>query len=112
MAGLDYLSILMVVDGIIFLLGLGSFITGLVILSSNGLKSELQTLAKNTSLLAQKGFAEEISGLVGNASALMNALQQMVKTSAGIGVFLILIGTIFIGASTLFFFDLHNLLPL
>jgi hypothetical protein len=42
--------------------------------------------------VAQKGLAEEISGLVGNASALMDSLNQLVRTSAGIGIFLVVFG--------------------
>lgn len=68
----------------------------------------MQSLASATSKLAQKGIAEDIAGLVGNASALMNALQQMVKTATGIGVFLILLGTLFITGSVWIFLNFNQ----
>jgi len=51
-------------------------------------------LADQATELAQKGLADEVSGLVGNASALIEALNQLIRTSAGIGIFLVLFGFI------------------
>ena len=53
---------------------------------------EVQTIAKQTAKLAEKGIAENVAGLVGNASALINALHDLSKSKAGIGVFLVFLG--------------------
>ena len=55
---------------------------------------ELRVIASQTARLAQKGITDEITGLVGNASALLEALNSLVKTTTGVGVFLTLIGFI------------------
>ncbi len=60
---------------------------------------ELRTIADQTTKLAQKGITEEISGLVGNARSLIEALDQMVKTTAGIGVFLVILGALLLTAA-------------
>ena len=65
---------------------------GIAILAIRGSGRSVQTIADQTTKLAQKGLAEEISGLVGNASSLMEALNQLVRTTAGIGIFLVVFG--------------------
>jgi hypothetical protein len=76
----------------LFFAGLISFVIGIVILIARSGGKELRTLAKQSTQLAQKGFAEEVAGLVGNASALLTATNELIKTTAGIGVFLTLLG--------------------
>ncbi len=60
---------------------------------------EIRTIADQTTKIAQKGITEEISGLVGNARSLIEALEQMVKTTAGIGVFLVILGALLLVAA-------------
>lgn len=55
---------------------------------------EIRTIADQTTKLAQKGITDDISGLVGNARSLIEALNQMVRTTAGIGVFLVILGAL------------------
>jgi hypothetical protein len=78
----------------LFAMGIISLAAGIFILFKKVMGEELKVIASQTAKLAQKGIAEDISGLVGNASALLNALNQLVKTTTGIGVFLTLIGII------------------
>ncbi|NIV13536.1 MAG: hypothetical protein GWN62_20315 [Aliifodinibius sp.] len=96
---LDFTLILFFMDGLLFILGVFMVLVGLAILAKKAFGNEVKALATTTSKLAQKGITDDIAGLVGNASALMNALQEMVKTARGIGVFLILVGGIFIASS-------------
>jgi hypothetical protein len=60
---------------------------------------ELRTIADQTTKLAQKGITEDVAGLVGNARTLIEALNGMVKTTAGVGVFLMLLGFVLLGAA-------------
>ena len=76
----------------IFFAGLISFVIGIVILIARSGSKELKTLAKQSTQLAQKGIAEDVAGLVGNASSLLSATNELIKTTAGIGVFLTLLG--------------------
>lgn len=75
-------------------LGAVALATGIFVLFRKVMGDELRVIASQTSRLAQKGITEEITGLVGNASALLEALNSLVKTTTGVGVFLTLIGFI------------------
>lgn len=87
------MAIVLVVSGVI-ILGIGVFT-----LIKKLMGKELQTIADQTTKLAQKGIAEDVAGLVGNARTLIEALTQMVKTTAGIGIFLIIIGFVLLAAA-------------
>ncbi len=77
-----------------FLLGSITFLLGLAILMYGAWGKDLRTIADQTAKLAQKGIAEEISGLVGNASTLMTTLNDLMRTSNGIGFYLTIVGAI------------------
>jgi hypothetical protein len=77
-----------------FLLGSITFILGLAILVYGAWGRDLRTLAAQTTRLAQKGLADEISGLVGNASTLLNTLNEMMRTSTGIGFYMTIVGAL------------------
>jgi hypothetical protein len=77
-----------------FLLGSITFLLGLAILMYGAWGKDLRTIAEQTTKLAQKGIAEEISGLVGNASTLMTTLNDLMRTSNGIGFYLTIIGAL------------------
>lgn len=83
------------------LLGIGSitFFIGMYVLVSRVLGVGINKIANETKKIVQKGIAEEMAGLVGNASVLIESLNQLVQTSAGIGVFLVVIGALIMGGS-------------
>jgi hypothetical protein len=65
---------------------------GIFVLVARAMGRDMRTLSAQTQKLAQKGLAEEIPGLVGNASTLMQAMHDLVRTAAGIGIFLNFVG--------------------
>jgi hypothetical protein len=75
----------------IFAMGIISLAIGLFLLLSKVGGKDIRTIAQQATKLAQKGLAEEVAGLVGNASSLVDALNQLVRTAAGIGIFLIFV---------------------
>lgn len=85
----------------LILLGVGAvtFSIGMFILVSRVLGSGINKIASETKKIVQKGIAEEMAGLVGNASVLIESLNQLVQTSAGVGVFLVIIGALIMGGS-------------
>lgn len=87
-------EILLIMSIVLFSMGAICTITGIIILTVRVSGKEVRTLALQTTRLAQKGLAEDIAGLVGNASTLLGALNEMVRTTAGIGVFITVIGII------------------
>lgn len=109
MTGVNQWNIILLMVVTIFGLGIFSFIMGIIILVTKAMGKDVRTLAAQTTKLAQKGMAEDVTGLVGNASALMTALQQMVKTAAGIGLFLVLLGISLIGTSYWLFFKFFEI---
>jgi hypothetical protein len=92
-------NLLMVMALALFVLGLGTTITGIIILATRALGSDIRTLAIQSTRLAQKGLAEDVVGLVGNASAILDSVNQLVRTTAGVGVFLTIIGLVLMVAS-------------
>jgi hypothetical protein len=95
-------SLFVVLDAFFFGLGaliclMGVFV--LVFRSSSGDVKELAHQAKN---LAQKGIADEVSGLVGNTTALLDSLNQLVRTNRGIGLFLTAFGGVLMALSIWF----------
>lgn len=81
------------------LLGMISIVIGIIILVSRSIGKDIQTIANQTTSMAEKGIAEDISGLVGNASVLLNSLESLIKTTSGIGIFLIFLGILLIASA-------------
>jgi len=83
------------------IMGLGfiSFLTGFVVLVTRVLGKGITKIANETQKVIQKGITEEIASIIGNASVLIESLNQLVTTAAGIGVFLMVIGVLIVGGS-------------
>ena len=77
---------------VLFLLGLIVMGISIFILTRQAVGRDIQTIATQTTKLAEKGITENIAGLVGNASALINALHDLSKSNTGIGVFMVFLG--------------------
>lgn len=90
---------LMIMAASMLALGVITMVSGIIVLVFRASGKDVHTLANHSVKLAQKGVAEEVSGLVGNTSALLEALNQLVKTNTGVGIFLVLISLLlFAGA--------------
>ncbi len=83
---------LMVMAALLFFIGVFCMIMGIFVLITRAMSRNVNALSAHTAKLAGKGITEDMAGLVGNASALMTALSQMVRTAAGVGIFLTTIG--------------------
>jgi hypothetical protein len=83
----------------LFLLGVIITVAGVVILVTRAIGRDVKTLATQTTRLVQKGLAEDVAGLVGNASSLLDAVNQLMRTTAGVGVFLTIFGMLLMGAA-------------
>lgn len=93
-------SLILIFSALLFLLGAGMTLAGVVILTMRAASSDVRTLAVQTSKLAQKGIAYEITGLVGNAADLLEAMNQLVRTTQGIGLFLTVLGVILMAVAS------------
>jgi hypothetical protein len=83
----------------LFVMGVISVGVGVFILISKVLGEDIRVIANQTAKLAQKGIAEDVAGLVGNASSLIESLNQLVQTTSGVGMFLFVAGFILILAA-------------
>ncbi len=90
---------LLTIAGACLILGVLLLVTGVIVLITRALGGDIKQIATQTAKLAQKGVAEEVAGLVGNASTLMQSLNEMVRTAAGVGTFLVIVGIILMTAS-------------
>lgn len=97
MTSMNPFTIVVLVIGILFLIGMVTFIAGVLVLTFRSASSDVKNLAAQTARIAQKGLVDEMSGLVGNASTLVDAMSQLVRTTRGIGIFLCVLGTILMG---------------
>ncbi|MES0359770.1 MAG: hypothetical protein ABUK20_02555 [Anaerolineales bacterium] len=92
------ITLLMVVG--LFVLGVITLLIGILLLITRSAGKEVRSLATQTAQLAKKGIAEDVAGLVGNASTLLSATNDLVRTSAGIGVFLAVLGFLLMAGAT------------
>jgi hypothetical protein len=92
------LKLLMVIG--LFILGAITLLIGILLLITRSAGKEVRALATQTARLAKKGIAEDVAGLVGNASNLLSATNELVRTSAGIGVFLAILGFLLMVVAT------------
>lgn len=95
---LPELKLLMVIG--LFILGAITLLIGILLLITRSAGKEVRALATQTARLARKGIAEDVAGLVGNASNLLSATNELVRTSAGIGVFLAILGFLLMTVAT------------
>jgi len=79
----------------LFLIGLITFATGVAILVIRSIGKETRAVSKSLLHITEKGIADDLSGLVDNASNLMAATSNLIQTTKGIGVFLIISGSVF-----------------
>jgi hypothetical protein len=79
----------------LFLIGLITFATGVAILVIRSIGKETRAVSKSLVHITEKGIADDLSGLVDNASNLMAATSNLIQTTKGIGVFLIISGSVF-----------------
>ena len=99
MIPLSTIDMQMIIATTAFILGCMCVLLGIFVLVSRGYSKEIRALATHTACLGRKGMAEEVTGLVNSASELVGALNSLVKTASGAGLFLILMGVGMIAAS-------------
>jgi hypothetical protein len=79
---------------IAFSAGLFTFWIGVFVLINRSNNREMLAIANQTTQIAKKGLANDLAGLVGNASSLIAVLNDLIRTQNGIGGFLIVVGVI------------------
>jgi hypothetical protein len=108
MFGYTIQELLFAMAGVVFIAGFITFWVGVLVLVRRSANADLNAIASQTAQIAQKGITDSIAGLVGNASALINALNELVHTQNGVGSFLIIIGLVLMTAGTGLAMYLYN----
>jgi hypothetical protein len=101
------LIILMIL--VLFFVGLCSFAAGVFILVRRAAGNSLRELSVQTVKLAQKGIAEDVAGLVGNAANLMDSMNQLTLTVRGVGIMLVLFGGLMIAGACVFAYLVYRM---
>jgi len=92
MIPLNLVDLQILIAAVILVLGFFCVLFGIIVLITRGYTREVRILAAQTAKLGQKGVAQEVTGLVSSASELVTAINQLVRTASGIGIFLIFLG--------------------
>jgi hypothetical protein len=108
---LNPFDLAILIIGLLFLIGMVTFIAGVLILAFRTSSSDVKALAAQTARLAQKGLAEEVAGLVGNATSLVDAMNQLVRTTRGVGIFLMVMGMLMMGVACWLAIMIYKLKP-
>ncbi len=90
-------------------LGMGfiTFLIGVIVVVAKVMGKDTQTIAAETTKLAQKGITDDVSGLVGNASVLLDSLKDFVRTAAGMGIFLVMTGILLMACAFVLINQIH-----
>ncbi|MGH2582026.1 MAG: hypothetical protein ACRDFQ_03925 [Anaerolineales bacterium] len=92
MYAINQADTLLLMAAAMFFLGMCTLTMGMFVLVTRTMNRELKGISTQAAKMVQKGVAEDIAGLVGNASALLDGVSQLVKTAAGVGIFLSALG--------------------
>jgi hypothetical protein len=84
---------------ILAVMGVITFFVGIIILAFKVKSDEFTSITEQSAKLMEKGIVEDVSEMMGNTTSLLETINQMVKTKAGIGVFLVLITFVLFGVA-------------
>jgi len=82
-----------------FVLGVVFLIAGLRKLLAREFVPAAKALAVQSARIGQKGLKEDISMISQSAAQLLDSVNRMVRTSSGVGAFLIIVGMFFLVSS-------------
>ena len=83
----------------LMLFGMVFLIAGLWKLLAREFMPAARALAAQSARLSAKGLTDDISRVVDSAARLSESVNDLIRTSAGVGVFLIIVGIFFIAGS-------------
>lgn len=104
-------QIVLAVSIFLFVAGILCLILSVYILAKQALNKDVHIIAEATTNLAEKGISEGVSGLVGNASLLIDSLNELAKSNTGIGVFFVFLSLALFAVAYYFVKPLIGALP-
>jgi hypothetical protein len=88
--------------GIILVLlgsGLLCLLAGIIILIGRSFSGEMRTLAATSTELSKRAISHDMTALANTTSDLLSTINDLMKTAAGTGAFLILVGVVMMAAA-------------
>jgi hypothetical protein len=82
-----------------FPLGLTSIVGGLLILGIGPYRNEAKLLAQQSARIGQKGLTDDITLVTQSATALVDSVNNLIKTASGNAIVLIVVGALCEAAS-------------
>jgi hypothetical protein len=79
---------------LLVIIGFISLIIGLVVLAKKALSRDLEEVTAEASKLAKKGLLTDVGSSLQSASFLVKEMTELMKTTRGIGLTLIIVGII------------------
>jgi hypothetical protein len=92
---LDYFTQPNIQMGIILAIlgaGLLCLVSGILVLLFRGFTKEMRVLAGTSTELSKRAISHDMTALASSVSEILDLINQMMKTAAGVGAFLILVG--------------------
>lgn len=77
-----------------FPIGLFAILAGLLTLIVGPYRREAQILATQSARISQKGLTDDVTALTQSATALIEAVNELIRTSSGNAIVLILVGAL------------------
>jgi hypothetical protein len=78
-----------------FPIGLFAIMAGLLILIAGPYRTEAKILAQQSARISQKGLTDNINLVAQSATALVEAVNNLIRTSSGNAIVLIIVGALF-----------------
>jgi ABC-type bacteriocin/lantibiotic exporter with double-glycine peptidase domain len=83
----------------LFIFGLMFLLAGFWKLLAVSISAQAKAIAVHSARLSQKALAEDITRIAQNANQLIESINNLLRTSAGIGAFLVVCGSLFLFAA-------------
>jgi hypothetical protein len=74
--------------------GLLCLLAGILIIIGRGFTKEMRTLADTSTELSKRSISHDMTSLTESVSEILSQINQLMKTAAGTGAFLILVGVV------------------
>ncbi len=99
MLGFTMNDLILILSFVILAMGVITFIVGIFTLAFKINSEDFNEISSQTAKLMNKGMSEDISGMIGNASSLLQSINEMARTKAGVGMFLLIVTFILLGCA-------------
>ena len=91
------MNIVILSAALLVVIGFVSIIIGLVVLAKKALSKDLEEVTSEAAKLARKGLLTDVGSSLQSASFLVKEMTELLKTTRGIGLTMVIIGIMLLG---------------